>query len=101
MRLFDNPVRRLPLAVSLLLLVANGAAAHSVPLNKEALAACVDKQRSAACRYQGHHEDLYIGTCQYASDEKLICVRNKPIQSTASGQAVSEPASEQHKAHSR
>jgi hypothetical protein len=29
---------------------------------------------------QPNHDDLYIGTCQYASDENLICVRNKPIQ---------------------
>ncbi|MBU2978727.1 hypothetical protein [Alteromonas sp. C1M14] len=70
-----------PSAVALLLLlIAGKAAAHAGPLNKAAMAVCQEKQRSASCQYEGHHNDLYIGTCQYVTDEDLICVRNKPIQ---------------------
>lgn len=54
--------------------------AHSLPLNQVALKACQEKERSQACRYSGHHNDLYIGTCQLVTEKKLICVRNKPIQ---------------------
>ncbi len=53
---------------------------HSGALNQAALDVCQDKARSDACQYQGHHHDVYIGTCQYISDEDLMCVRNKPIQ---------------------
>lgn len=63
-----------------LLLITQKAAAHAGPLNMVAMAVCKNKQRSQACQYEGHHNDLYIGTCQYMSDEDLICVRNKPIQ---------------------
>ncbi|MEG3753246.1 hypothetical protein [Psychromonas arctica] len=59
--------------------VSNVAFAHSGPLNKLALAACTEKARSQACQYEGVHDDLYIGTCQYMSTA-LMCVRNQPIQ---------------------
>lgn len=62
------------------MLATSGASAHSAPLNKQAMQACKEKQKSQACQYEGHHDDLYIGTCQYVSDENLICVRNKPIR---------------------
>ncbi|MFT2089762.1 hypothetical protein [Paraglaciecola sp. 2405UD69-4] len=58
---------------------ATNAYAHSGPLNELAIKACVQKQRSKACRYQGVHNDLYIGTCQHMA-ESLLCVRNQPIQ---------------------
>jgi hypothetical protein len=62
-----------------LILLASDALAHSGPLNSLALKACEAKKRSSACQYEGVHNDLYIGTCQYMA-EALMCVRNKPIQ---------------------
>jgi len=53
--------------------------AHSGPLNEIALKACDTKSRSQSCQYNGGHQDLYIGTCQYMA-EALMCVRNQPIQ---------------------
>jgi hypothetical protein len=61
--------------------IAGLAGAHGGSLNQQALDACLEKQHSEGCQYEGHHNDLYIGTCQYVSEEDLICVRNKPIQS--------------------
>ncbi|MBU2952676.1 hypothetical protein [Marinobacter sp. F3R08] len=63
-----------------LLAIGGQAWSHSGPLNTAALEVCQEKSRSQACQYHGHHNDLYIGTCQYVSDEDLICVRNKPVQ---------------------
>ena len=54
--------------------------AHSFPLNEAAIDSCNEKKRSQACQYQNHHNDVYIGTCQYVSDDELTCVRNRPIQ---------------------
>ncbi|MBU3002311.1 hypothetical protein [Paraglaciecola arctica] len=62
------------------------AAAHSGPLNKLALQACVDKVKSQSCRYEGGHNNLYIGTCQHMP-EKLSCVRNQPIQKLSDNQS--------------
>lgn len=53
--------------------------AHAGPLNELALQACDQKVKSQACRYEGEHKDLYLGTCQYMG-ESLMCVRNQPIQ---------------------
>ena len=64
--------------------------AHSLPLNKMAVKACQEKTRSQTCQYSGHHDDLYIGTCQFASEKKLICVRNKPIQSHTNDTVILE-----------
>lgn len=61
------------------LIASNTAFAHSGPLNKFALTACKEKERSQVCQYEGMHNDLYIGTCQYMPTE-LMCVRNQPIQ---------------------
>lgn len=85
-----NPLPAMIAALALPFVIST-AHAHSVPLNKEAMAACKEKTRSQACEYQGHHKDLYIGSCQYVSDEDLICVRNKPIQKIRADEA--EPAS--------
>ena len=63
------------------LLINTGSAnAHGGNLSESALEASEDKKRSQECKYEGHHDDLYIGTCQYVSEDILICVRNKPIQ---------------------
>lgn len=59
--------------------------AHSFPLNQAAMDSCIQKKRSQSCQYISHHNDVYIGTCQYISDEQLTCVRNKPIQKINSG----------------
>lgn len=64
------------------IVAGNGAIAHSFPLNKVAEDVCHDKNQSHVCEYSGHHNDLYIGTCQLITEEKLICVSNKPIQIT-------------------
>lgn len=80
------------LAAFILPLVAGCAHAHSSPLNKAAMEVCKEKKRSQVCQYEGHHDDLYIGTCQYASDENLICVRNKPVQKIDSDKEKSEGA---------
>lgn len=72
------------------LLAVGHAYAHSAPLNKVAMEACKEKQKSQVCQYQGHHDDLYLGTCQYVSDENLICVRNKPMRKIESGEVQSE-----------
>lgn len=66
---------------TLLLLASSNISAHSGQLNIKALDACILKERSQACEYQGVHHDLYIGTCQYMADT-LTCVRNQPIQRT-------------------
>lgn len=63
--------------------------AHSQPLNDVAVKACQEKAKSQVCQYTGHHNDLYMGTCQLASEKKLICVRNKPIQKIEEGAAES------------
>ncbi|MDO6682633.1 MULTISPECIES: hypothetical protein [unclassified Oceanobacter] len=70
-------------SISILLLsnaMCSWAYAHSLPLNSMAIEACQAKEKSQDCQYSGHHNDLYIGTCQLATETKLICVRNKPIQ---------------------
>ena len=66
---------------TVLLLASSNVSAHSGQLNLKALNACKQKERSQACEYQGAHNDLYIGTCQYMADT-LTCVRNQPIQRT-------------------
>lgn len=71
------------------LFVSNAALAHSGPLNKLALQACTEKARSQACQYEGVHNDLYIGTCQYMSTA-LMCVRNQPIQTIESDKDTSD-----------
>jgi hypothetical protein len=53
--------------------------AHSAPLDTQALDVCKLKEKSQSCQYQGHHNDLYIGTCQLVDDQNLTCVRNQPI----------------------
>ena len=45
-----------------------------------AIDSCNEKKRSQACQYQSHHNDMYIGTWQYVSNDELTCVRNRPIQ---------------------
>lgn len=72
--------------------------AHGGPLNEQAVQACLTKQRSQACQYQGHHNDLYIGTCQYLTEQSLMCVRNKPIQ-TIAPETQTEPEGEHAEAH--
>jgi hypothetical protein len=62
-----------------LLFTVNNAQAHSGPLSEIAVKSCNEKERSDACQYEGGHQDLYIGTCQYMSTV-LMCVRNQPIQ---------------------
>jgi len=66
--------------LTMLLTVTSYAGAHSAPLGNEALQACFDKQKSQYCEYKGHHNDLYIGTCQYIDEQQLVCVRNKAKQ---------------------
>ena len=63
----------------LALLTTSYAQAHSGPLNEIAIKACAAKERSQACQYEGGHNDLYIGSCQYMSST-LMCVRSQPIQ---------------------
>ncbi|MEL0632589.1 hypothetical protein V6237_07400 [Pseudoalteromonas carrageenovora] len=53
--------------------------AHSGPLNAIAVKACANKVKSQSCRYEGGHNDLYIGSCQYMADD-LMCVRSQPIK---------------------
>lgn len=78
---FINPmIRQRTFFLLVLFLAAGKAVAHAGQLNQLALDACKDKARSQACQYQGHHHDLYIGTCQNVTEEALICVRTKPIQ---------------------
>ena len=72
------------------LLAVGYACAHSAPLSRVAVEACKEKEKSQVCQYEGHHDDLYLGTCQYVSDQDLICVRNKPIQKMYSGKVKSE-----------
>ena len=79
----------LPWLTAILFSVSNLAFAHSGPLNKLALAACNEKLRSQACQYEGVHDDLYIGKCQYMSTA-LMCVRNQPIQKIINEQSESE-----------
>jgi hypothetical protein len=64
---------------ALLMMTLNTANAHSGHLNEKALKVCQEKQRSDACQFEGGHNDLYIGTCQYMV-EILTCVRSQPIQ---------------------
>ena len=67
------------LASSALFFTLGQANAHSGPLNELAIKACAIKEKSQMCQYEGGHNDLYIGTCQYMADQ-LMCVRNQPIQ---------------------
>lgn len=78
------------LAAFIFQISAGYAFAHSAPLNKVAMEACKEKQKSQACQYEGHHDDLYIGTCQYVSDENMTCVRTKPIRKIDSDEVKSE-----------
>lgn len=87
------PIVRLTLATGSLLLTAN-VCAHAGPLNDAALLVCQQKQRSQACQYEGGHNDLFIGTCQYVSEEDLICVRNRPIQKADPDKEEAERAHE-------
>ncbi|WP_426357765.1 hypothetical protein ACPUVO_15095 [Pseudocolwellia sp. HL-MZ19] len=65
--------------VALLFFTLGYANAHLGPLNEIAVKACATKEKSQMCQYEGGHNDLYLGTCQYMADE-LMCVRNQPIQ---------------------
>tara|TARA_R110002060_G_scaffold77660_1_gene89406 strand:+ start:717 stop:1028 length:312 start_codon:yes stop_codon:yes gene_type:complete len=70
-------------------LTANYSYAHAGPLNKLAVSACENKNKSNACSYEGTHNDLYIGTCQYMAND-LMCVRNQPIQKIQNKKAKPE-----------
>ena len=85
------------IAASTLLLSASTAYAHSGSLNKIAVDVCKQKQKSQSCQYEGGHNDLYIGTCQYISDTDLICVRNKPIQKIDSSDSHNTDSEKEHK----
>jgi hypothetical protein len=63
--------------------------AHSGHINEKAVEACTEKARSEACQYNGGHDDLYIGSCQYMSTT-LMCVRNQPIQKIESTEVESK-----------
>tara|TARA_R110001583_G_scaffold26533_8_gene95541 strand:- start:937 stop:1242 length:306 start_codon:yes stop_codon:yes gene_type:complete len=67
------------LIATLSLLTTSYVQAHSGPLNEIAIKVCDTKKRSQACQYEGGHNDLYIGSCQYMSTT-LMCVRSQPIQ---------------------
>jgi hypothetical protein len=84
------------LSALVLSFVAGNALAHSAPLDKSAMAACKEKTRSQSCEYQDHHNNLYIGTCQYVSEQDLICVRNRPVQKTDSGAVQSDTGHPDH-----
>ncbi len=86
------------LAVFSLSLTASNSHAHSGSLNKVAVEVCSTKVKSQACRYEGGHSDLYIGTCQLISDTDLICVRNQPIQKTKD---LHDPIWKEHDARSK
>ena len=78
--------------ISMLCLFSSYSFAHSIPLNEIAVKACDNKQRSDQCQYEGGHDDLYIGSCQYMSDS-LMCVRNQPIQTITVNNKTSEETS--------
>ncbi|TXR54870.1 hypothetical protein [Reinekea thalattae] len=78
--------------------ISRQAVAHGGPLNEQAVQACIAKTVSENCQYQGHHNDLYIGTCQYLTEQSLMCVRNKPIQ-TIAPETSTEPEGEHAEAH--
>jgi hypothetical protein len=78
-----------------LFFTVSSACAHGGSLNSEALAVCSGRERSQACQYEDHHNNLYIGTCQYVSEDDLICVRNKPIKKSALTQEISELSHEE------
>ncbi|MEL0646843.1 hypothetical protein V6248_05375 [Pseudoalteromonas agarivorans] len=61
--------------------------AHSGPLNAIAVKACANKVKSQSCRYEGGHNDLYIGSCQYMGDD-LMCVRSQQIQKINSSRSI-------------
>ena len=84
----NNLGKRL-LALSISLFTAS-VWAHSAPLDTQALNACKQKEKSQSCQYQGHHDDLYIGTCQLVDDKNLTCVRNQPIQKLDENAKVSD-----------
>ncbi|MBH0017106.1 hypothetical protein QL995_14065 [Pseudoalteromonas sp. APC 3358] len=78
-----------------LLLLSGYAAAHSQPLNQIAVKACFEKQKSQSCQYQGGHNDLYIGSCQYMADD-LMCVRNQPIQKVDNKESKTNNSNDSH-----
>jgi hypothetical protein len=82
--------RRLPTVIVTCLLIASYAQAHSGHLNEKAVSVCHDKARSDDCQFEGGHQDLYIGSCQYMSDA-LMCVRNQPIQKLPAKKNESDP----------
>tara|TARA_R110002167_G_scaffold339500_1_gene547240 strand:+ start:6688 stop:7005 length:318 start_codon:yes stop_codon:yes gene_type:complete len=67
------------LAAFALSLITGYSHAHSGPLNTAAVKVCDNKAKSQACQYEGGHNDLYIGSCQYMVTT-LMCVRNQPIK---------------------
>tara|TARA_R110001583_G_scaffold57547_2_gene172181 strand:+ start:26394 stop:26642 length:249 start_codon:yes stop_codon:yes gene_type:complete len=69
------------------MLTTNQVDAHAGHLNEKAITVCTDKVRSDACQYEGGHDDLFIGTCQYMV-ETLMCVRNQPIQKIDALQSI-------------
>ncbi|GGQ17315.1 hypothetical protein [Shewanella litoralis] len=77
------------LATCVLMLTPSFAEAHSGHLNEKAVSVCHDKARSDDCQFEGGHQDLYIGSCQYMSDT-LMCVRNQPIQKLPTKKIESE-----------
>ncbi len=53
--------------------------AHSAIINNKAWEVCENHAKSDSCEYTDNHENIYRGTCQLMS-EKLLCVRNQPIE---------------------
>ena len=60
--------------------------AHSAIINNEAWLVCENQTRSDACEFTDNHDSIYRGTCQLMS-EKLLCVRNQPIEKADSDAA--------------
>ncbi|WP_413698850.1 hypothetical protein ACLKMH_14800 [Psychromonas sp. KJ10-10] len=96
----ENTLKRVFTGIFLLTFIIfyHNAQAHSGHLNEKSIAVCVDKERSNNCQYEGAHNDLYIGSCQYMV-ETLICVRNQPIQKISVNQSLS-PAELLEEGHS-
>lgn len=69
------------------IILNHNAQAHSGHLNEKAINACIDKTRSASCQFEGSHNDLYKGSCQYMV-QTLSCVRNEPIQKIQTNQSI-------------
>ena len=75
------------LAAAVVLLAPVSALAHDGSVHAEPWEVCAEATLGDDCTWSNAQHDIYRGTCRSMSD-RLLCVRNQPIQRAVEGEAV-------------